>query len=106
MLPVYGLLLQHYHIKCSSVLYKMDFFDPQQETLGETHFGIKWQKGTVKSSGDAQRWQFSDVILTLFLQTAKYQCKDQRERNPTGSLIEPMENWVPLITQQTHIVGN
>lgn len=56
MLPVYGLLLQHYHIKCSSVLYKMDFFDPQQETLGETHFGIKWQKWTAKSSGDAQRW--------------------------------------------------
>lgn len=55
MLPEYGLLLQHYHTKCSSVLYKMDFFDPRQEILEEIHFGVKWQKGRLKSSGDAQR---------------------------------------------------
>lgn len=51
MLPVYGLLLQRYHTKCSSVLY-----DPWQEISEEIHFGVKWQKGTLKSSGDAQRW--------------------------------------------------
>lgn len=53
-------------------------------------------------------------IVTLFLQTAKYQGtatdddrKDKRERNPKKkTLIESIKAGVPLITQQTHIVGN
>lgn len=44
MLPGYGLPPQHYHTKCSSVLYKTDFFDPRQEDFRRNPFWSEMAK--------------------------------------------------------------